>query len=97
MTTGLATASMCFRRRVMACTAVPADQRLRATSVNIARHTYYRDIMTRNGDAHKPVWISEAAWNATLDAELPRDQIDAFHAFWQYDARTSRALYAAAL
>ena len=56
----------------------PSDRRLRATSVNVARHSYYRDIMVRNGDAHKPIWLSEAAWNATLDAELPRDQIDAF-------------------
>ena len=56
----------------------PSDRRLRATSVNVARHIYYRDIMVRNGDAHKPIWLSEAAWNATLDAELPRDEIDAF-------------------
>lgn len=59
----------------------PTDKRLRATSVNVARHTYYRDIMVKNGDAHKPIWLSEAAWNATLDAELPRDQIDAFDRF----------------
>ena len=56
----------------------PTDRRLRATSVNVARHTQYRDIMVRNGDAHKPIWLSEAAWNATLNAELPREQIDAF-------------------
>ena len=56
----------------------PADRRLRATSVNIARHTYYRDIMTRNGDAHKPIWLSEAAWNATLDAELPPEHISLY-------------------
>ena len=37
--------------------------------------------MVKNGDAHKPIWLSEAAWNATLDAELPRDQIDAFERF----------------
>jgi len=59
----------------------PTDRRLRATSVNVARHTYYRDIMVKNGDAHKPIWLSEAAWNATLDAELPRDQIDAYSQF----------------
>ncbi len=53
----------------------PTDQRLRATSVNVARHTYYRDIMVRNGDAHKPIWLSEVAWNATLDADLPPGQI----------------------
>ena len=59
----------------------PTDRRLRATSVNAARHTYYRDIMVRNGDAHKPIWLSEAAWNATLDAELPRGEIDAYSRF----------------
>ena len=59
----------------------PTDRRLRATSVNVARHTYYRDIMVKNGDAHKPIWLSEAAWNATLDAELPSDQIDAYSQF----------------
>ena len=59
----------------------PTDRRLRATSVNVARHTYYRDIMVRNGDAHKPIWLSEAAWNATLDAELPRGEIDAYSRF----------------
>ena len=59
----------------------PTDRRLRATSVNVARHAYYRDIMVRNGDAHKPIWLSEAAWNATLDAELPRGEIDAYSRF----------------
>jgi len=59
----------------------PTDRRLRATSVNVGRHIYYRDIMVRNGDAHKPIWLSEAAWNATLDAELPPEQIDAFPRF----------------
>lgn len=59
----------------------PTDRRLRATSVNVARHTYYRDIMVKNGDAHKPIWLSEAAWNATLDAELPPEAIDAYSNF----------------
>ncbi len=59
----------------------PTDRRLRATSVNAARHTYYRDIMVRNGDAHKPIWLSEAAWNATLDAELPPEQISLYGAY----------------
>ena len=59
----------------------PTDRRLRATSVNVARHSYYRDIMVRNGDAHKPIWLSEAAWNATLDAELPPEQISLYGAY----------------
>ena len=56
----------------------PTDRRLRATSVNVARQTYYRDIMVRNGDDHKPIWLSEAAWNATLDADLPPEQISLY-------------------
>lgn len=59
----------------------PTDRRLRATSVNVARHSYYRDIMVRNGDAHKPIWLSEAAWNATLDATLPPEQISLYGAY----------------
>ena len=59
----------------------PTDRRLRATSVNVARHVYYRDIMVRNGDGHKPIWLSEAAWNATLDAELPPEQISLYGAY----------------
>ena len=37
--------------------------------------------MTRNGDRHKPIWLSEAAWNATLDADLPPDQISLYGAY----------------
>ncbi|MDE2774662.1 MAG: hypothetical protein OXI77_01870 [Chloroflexota bacterium] len=59
----------------------PTDRRLRATSVNVGRHVYYRDIMVRNGDGHKPIWLSEAAWNATLDAELPPERISLYGAY----------------
>ncbi len=59
----------------------PTDRRLRSTSVNIARHVYYRDIMARNGDAHKPIWLAEAAWNAILDAELPPEDISLYGAY----------------
>ena len=34
--------------------------------------------MVRNGDAHKPIWLSEAAWNATLDADLPPEAISLY-------------------
>ncbi|MCA9896429.1 MAG: hypothetical protein KC615_25785, partial [Anaerolineae bacterium] len=53
----------------------PTDRRLSITQVNYQRHVYYRDMMVANGDAHKPIWLSEMAWNAILDAELPADQI----------------------
>jgi len=50
----------------------PTDQRMRPTTINIARNQYIRDLMVANGDAHKPIWISEAAWNAVpSEAEHP--------------------------
>jgi polysaccharide biosynthesis protein PslG len=57
------------------------DRRLRPTSVNLARHTYYRDIMVKNGDSHKAIWISEAAWNAVESATLPPTQIADYDRF----------------
>jgi polysaccharide biosynthesis protein PslG len=41
----------------------PTDRRMRPTTITFARNQYIRDIMVANGDTHKPVWISEAAWN----------------------------------
>ncbi len=41
----------------------PTDRRLRATTVNYGRHLYLRDTMVANADAHKAVWLTEAAWN----------------------------------
>ncbi len=41
----------------------PTDRRMRTTSVNYGRHQYLRDVMVANDDAHKAVWITEAAWN----------------------------------
>lgn len=49
----------------------PTDQRMRPTTVTFARHLYVRDIMVANGDADKPVWISEAAWNPVDAPEVP--------------------------
>jgi polysaccharide biosynthesis protein PslG len=41
----------------------PTDRRMRPTTVNFGRSQYIRDLMVQNGDAAKPIWISEAAWN----------------------------------
>lgn len=41
----------------------PTDRRLRPFTMNFGRHEWLRDIMVANGDAHKPIWISEAGWN----------------------------------
>lgn len=45
----------------------PTDHRMRPTTVNFARNVYIRDIMVANGDAAKPIWISEMGWNAQPD------------------------------
>ena len=48
----------------------PTDDRLRPRVVNFGRPQYIRDIMVANGDADKPIWISEMNWNAVPD-EIP--------------------------
>lgn len=53
----------------------PTDQRMRPTDVNFARNLYIRDIMVANGDAHKPIWISEAAWSPVDEPDVPGDII----------------------
>jgi hypothetical protein len=42
----------------------PTDHRMRPLVTNYGRTEYIRDIMVRNGDAHKPIWISEMNSNA---------------------------------
>ncbi len=45
----------------------PTDRRTRPRVVNFSRPLYIRDLMVQNGDAHKPIWISEMNWNAVPD------------------------------
>lgn len=40
-----------------------ADRRLRPTVINFPHHLLIRDLMVRNDDAAKPIWISEMGWN----------------------------------
>ena len=42
----------------------PYDRRMQPRVINFSRPLYIRDVMVRNGDAHKPIWLSEVAWNA---------------------------------
>jgi hypothetical protein len=42
----------------------PTDRRMRPTNINFSRPIYIRDIMVANGDADKPIWISEMNANA---------------------------------
>lgn len=46
------------------------DRRLRPTVINYPHHIFIRDIMVRNGDAHKAIWLSEMGWNVVPD-EIP--------------------------
>jgi len=45
----------------------PTDRRLRQTTINFPRVLWVRDMMIANGDADKPIWISEAGWNPVPD------------------------------
>lgn len=49
----------------------PTDQRLRPTVINYPHSLFLRDLMVRNGDAEKPIWISEMAWNAVPEGIPP--------------------------
>ncbi len=40
--------------------------------LNISHHLFLRDLMVENGDAHKPIWISEMNWNAAPEGVEPR-------------------------
>jgi len=42
----------------------PTDHRMQPLNINFARPVYTRDIMVANGDAAKPIWISEMNSNA---------------------------------
>lgn len=42
----------------------PTDRRLRFNITNLARPMYLRDVMVKNGDSYKPIWIAEIGWNA---------------------------------
>ncbi len=49
----------------------PTDQRMRPTTLTFARNLYLRDLMVAYGDAAKPIWITEAAWNPVDDPAVP--------------------------
>lgn len=50
----------------------PTDHRMRPLIVNYGRNQYLRDIMVRNGDAEKAIWISEMNWNVAPEDVEPR-------------------------
>jgi hypothetical protein len=50
----------------------PTDRRMHPRVINISRHLFLRDLMVKNGDAHKAIWISEMNWNAAPPDVEPR-------------------------
>ncbi len=50
----------------------PGDRRAEASQANLSRVQLTREVMVRNGDAHKAIWISEFGWDAVpLDFHEP--------------------------
>jgi hypothetical protein len=50
----------------------PTDQRMHPRVLNISHHLFIRDLMVKNGDAHKSIWISEMNWNVAPEGIEPR-------------------------
>ena len=50
----------------------PTDDRMHPRVINISRHKFVRDLMVKNGDAQKPIWIAEMNWNAAPEDVDPR-------------------------
>lgn len=48
----------------------PTDRRMNPRVMNFGRPQYVRDLMVKNGDANKPIWISEMGWNS-VPADAP--------------------------
>lgn len=71
----------------------PTDQRMRPTTNTFARNLYTRDIMVANGDAHKPIWITEAAWNPVDAPEVPPPSEVAQYANYGIVTREQAAAY----
>ena len=49
----------------------PTDTRMHPRVMNISRHLFVRDLLVQNGDAEKPIWISEINWNAAPEDVPP--------------------------
>jgi hypothetical protein len=50
----------------------PTDRRMHPRVMNFSRNQFVRDLMVKNGDAAKPIWISEMNWNAAPEGVEPR-------------------------
>jgi polysaccharide biosynthesis protein PslG len=54
----------------------PSDRRMRPTTINFAHVLWLRDMMIANGDAAKPIWIGEMAWNPVPDEKTAPDIVN---------------------
>lgn len=61
----------------------PTDRRMRPVTVNVGRSQYIRELMVVHGNTDKPIWLSEAAWNAVPSEEEHPGPIDARGNFGQ--------------
>ena len=50
----------------------PTDRRMHPRVLNISHHKFIRDLMVKNGAAHKPIWLAEMNWNAAPEDVEPR-------------------------
>jgi polysaccharide biosynthesis protein PslG len=50
----------------------PTDRRMHPRVLNVSHHLFIRDLMVKNGDAHKAIWISEMNWNAAPEDVYPQ-------------------------
>ncbi len=57
--------------------ASPEDRRVDPLRINFSRIVQTRELMVRNGDAAKPVWVSEYGWVALPD-DWPGDRVTVF-------------------
>lgn len=74
----------------------PSDRRLQPTRINYGHHLFVRDLMVAYGDAAKPIWISEAGWNAIPDGIAPPGQEPFGRVTVAQQAAYATALYARA-
>jgi hypothetical protein len=68
----------------------PTDHRMRPLVINYNRTEYIRDVMVRNGDAHKPIWISEMNSNA-VPVGPAAESITGWGAYGQVSLETQAA------
>ena len=55
----------------------PTDRRVSRDRANFPRLLLTRDVMVRQGDAHKPIWITEFGWNSVPEErDAPYGRVD---------------------